>query len=117
MKKYFSIEKFSIRNMSLMAVAIVMLWLKTYITYKISFDISIENWMQEFILFINPLSFLMLIFGVGLFIKDRRRPAFILTTSFLISAVLYGNVVYYREFSDFLTIPLLFQAGNLGDLG
>ena len=116
-KKYFSFEKFSFRSISLMALAIIMLWIKTYITYKVSFDITIENGMQEFILFINPLCFLMLIFGIGLFIKDKRRPAFIITTSFLISAVLYGNVVYYREFSDFLTVPLLFQAGNLGDLG
>ena len=116
MKKYFSMEKLSIQNISLMAVAIVMLWIKTYITYKVSFDISIENWMQEFILFINPLCFLMLIFGIGLFIKDKRRPAFIITTSFIISAILYGNVVYYREFTDFLTVPLLFQAGDLGDL-
>ena len=73
--------------------------------------------MQEFILFINPVSFLMLIFGIGLFVKEKRRPRFIIITSFIISAILYGNVVYYREFTDFLTIPLLMQASNLGDLG
>ncbi|MGM9926249.1 MAG: LTA synthase family protein [Bacillus sp. (in: firmicutes)] len=110
-------EKFSVKSISLTAAAVIMLWIKTYITYKTSFDIKIENTMQEFILFINPLSFLMLIFGIGLFLKDKRRPRFIIITSFLISAVLYGNVVFYREFTDFLTIPLLFQASNLGDLG
>ncbi len=117
MKKYFTMEKFSVKSISLTAAAVIMLWIKTYITYKTSFDIKIENTMQEFILFINPLSFLMLIFGIGLFLKDKRRPRFIIITSFLISAVLYGNVVFYREFTDFLTIPLLFQASNLGDLG
>ena len=94
-----------------------MLWIKTYITYKTSFDLDIENGMQELILFINPLCFLMLIFGIGLFLKDKRRPKFIIITAFLISVVLYGNVMYYREFTDFLTIALLFQASNLGDLG
>lgn len=117
MKKYFTMEKLSIKSISLTAAAIIMLWIKTYITYKTSFDIKIENWMQEFILFINPLSFLMFIFGIGLFLKDKRRPKFIIITSFLVSFVLFGNVVYYREFTDFLTIPLLFSASNLGDLG
>ncbi len=117
MKKYFSIEKLSTKSISLTAAAVIMLWIKTYITYKTSFDIKIENAMQEFILFINPVSFLMLIFGIGLFVKEKRRPRFIIITSFIISAILYGNVVYYREFTDFLTIPLLMQASNLGDLG
>lgn len=117
MRKYFSLEKLSLKSISLTAAAILMLWIKTYITYKTSFDIKIENGMQEFILFINPLSFLMLIFGIGLFFKDKKRPKFIIITSLLVSIVLYGNVVYYREFTDFLTIPLLFTASNLGDLG
>ncbi|MEH6940390.1 LTA synthase family protein [Bacillus sp. JJ722] len=110
-------EKFSVKSISLTATAIIMLWIKTYITYKTSFDIKIENGMQEFILFINPLCFLMAVFGIGLFLKDKRRPAFIMTTSILMTAVLYGNVVYYREFTDFLTIPLLMTASNLSDLG
>lgn len=100
-----------------MALAIFMLWIKTYITYKTSFDLTIENGMQEFILFINPLSFLMLIFGIGLFVKDKNRPAFMFFTSLIVTVVLYGNVVYYREFSDFLTLALLKQTSNLGDLG
>ncbi len=100
-----------------MALAIFMLWIKTYITYKTSFDLTIENGMQEFILFINPLSFLMLIFGIGLFVKDKNRPAFMFFTSLIVTVILYGNVVYYREFSDFLTLALLKQTSNLGDLG
>ncbi|MGN1400720.1 MAG: LTA synthase family protein [Bacillus sp. (in: firmicutes)] len=110
-------EKLSKKSISLTTAAVLMLWIKTYITYKISFDISIENAMQEFILFINPLSFIMLIFGIGLFLKDKKRPRFIFVTSLILTAILYGNVVYYREFTDFMTVALLFQASNLGDLG
>ncbi|WP_019242557.1 MULTISPECIES: LTA synthase family protein [Bacillus] len=116
MKNNFLKKNFSFQGISLMALAIIMLWIKTYITYKISFDLTIENAMQEFILFINPLSFLMLVFGIGLFLKEKRRPAFILITSFLVTAILYGNVVYYREFTDFLTVALFKQTSNMGDL-
>ena len=51
------------------------------------------------------------------FLKEKNRARYVLITSFLITAVLYGNVVYYREFSDFLTVALMKQTSNLGDLG
>ncbi|MBS4199665.1 LTA synthase family protein [Bacillus sp. FJAT-49732] len=95
-----------------------MLWIKTYIVYKTSFNIKIENFMQELILFINPLSFLLFIFGLSLFFKSRKaRNRYILIISFLVSFVLYANVVFYRFFTDFLTLPVLFQTSNFGDLG
>ncbi|NQD67717.1 LTA synthase family protein, partial [Bacillus haikouensis] len=31
--------------------------------------------------------------------------------------ILYGNVVFYRFFDDFLTLPVLFQTSNFSDLG
>jgi lipoteichoic acid synthase len=102
---------------SLLIIAIVLLWLKTYIAYKTSFDIKIENLKQEFILFINPLSFLMMVLGISLFIKDKNRIRYILSASFFISALLFANVIFYRFFNDFLTIPVLFQTSNLNDLG
>ncbi|MBA4535817.1 LTA synthase family protein [Bacillus aquiflavi] len=104
-------------KVSLFVVATVLLWLKTYIVYKTSFDIKIENWKQEFILFINPLSFLMFIFGIGLFIKQKNRNRYIIITSFLLSFVLFANVMFYRFFNDFLTLPVLFQTSNMSDLG
>jgi lipoteichoic acid synthase len=104
-------------NGKLMIFAAVLLWLKTYIVYKTSFDIKIENWIQELILFINPLSFLLLVFGISLFIKESKRTTYIIGTSFILSVILFANVLFYRFFNDFLTIPVLFQTSNLTDLG
>lgn len=104
-------------KVSVVVFTIVLLWLKTYIVYNTSFDIKIENWKQEFLLFINPLSFLMFIFGISLYMKEKNRIRYLLLTSFLLSAVLYANVVFYRFFNDFLTIPVLFQTSNMSDLG
>lgn len=97
-------------------IAIVLLWLKTYTVYKLNFDIDIENKMQEFILLINPLSFLLIIVGIGIFMANTKQKIYVVATSFITSFVLYANVVYYREFSDFITIPLLTQTSNMGDL-
>ncbi len=110
-------QYFSSRKISIIAVAIVLLWFKTYIAYKTSFDIKIENWKQEFILFINPLSFLLFFLGIGLFFKEKNRNRYILIASFIVSLVLFANVVFYRFFNDFLTIPVLFQTSNMSDLG
>jgi len=103
---------------SLIIIAALLLWVKTYIVYKTSFDIKIENTLQELILFINPLSFLLFIFGVGLLLKkDKSRTRYIIAASFVLSLILYGNVVFYRFFDDFLTLPVLFQTSNFSDLG
>lgn len=101
---------------SLIIIATILLWIKTYITYKTTFSISIENKMQEFILFINPVSFLLVIFGFSMFMKEKNRNRFILLSSLLISILLYANIVFYRFFNDFLTLPLLFQTNNFRDL-
>jgi len=101
----------------LVLLATVLLWIKTYIVYKTSFDIKIESWKQEFILFINPLSFLLFAFGFSFYMKEKARNRYIVFMSFLTSFVLFANVMFYRFFNDFITLPVLFQTSNMGDLG
>lgn len=104
-------------KISFMLIAILLMWLKTYAVYKTSFHIKIDNLTQEFILFINPLSFLLLIFGLSLFLKGKNRNRYIIAMSCLVTFVLLANMVFYRFYNDFLTIPVLFQTSNMGDLG
>ncbi|MGG3574765.1 LTA synthase family protein [Bacillus gobiensis] len=107
----------SFSKISFLVLATIFMWLKTYIIYKTSFNIKIENITQEFILFINPLSFLLFIFGIGLFFKEKNRNRYILAASFFVTFILMANVIFYRFYDDFLTIPVLFQTSNMGDLG
>lgn len=104
-------------KISFMLIAILLMWLKTYAVYKTSFHIKIDNLTQEFILFINPLSFLLLIFGLSLFLKGKNRNRYIIAMSCLVTFVLLANMVFYRFYNDFLTIPVLFQTSNMGDIG
>ncbi|MCM3161771.1 LTA synthase family protein [Metabacillus litoralis] len=110
-------RKKTFSKISFLLLATLFLWIKTYIVYKTSFDIKIENFTQEFILFINPLSFLLLIFGFGLFMKEKNRNRYIFGASIFVTGLLLANMVFYRFFNDFLTIPVLFQTSNMGDLG
>ncbi|GLC88642.1 LTA synthase family protein [Lysinibacillus piscis] len=103
---------------SFMILAIIATWIKTVIVYHTSFDMKIENAMQQFILFINPLSFLLFIYGLSLFFKmPKGRNRYIITVSVILSVIVYGNVAFYRFYNDFITLPVLFQTSNFGDLG
>lgn len=110
-------KKFSWPKHSVLIIAIIVTWLTTYIGYKTSFSMTIDNVMQEFILLMNPLSFLLFVYGIAFFIKStKRRNRFILAISFITSFVMFANAVFYRFFNDFITLPVLFQTSNFGDL-
>ncbi|MBE1553752.1 LTA synthase family protein [Sporosarcina limicola] len=102
---------------SVLIIAIVATWLTTYFGYITSFNMKIDNMMQEFILFLNPLSFLLFVYGFALFMKStKKRNIYLLTISILTSIVMFSNAVFYRFFNDFITLPVLFQTSNFRDL-
>ena len=56
----------------------------TYVGYITSFNMKIDNLMQEFILFMNPLSFLLFVYGIALFMKStKRRNIYLMTISII----------------------------------
>ncbi|EUJ39857.1 LTA synthase family protein [Brochothrix campestris] len=98
-------------------LAVILFWIKSYITYKFAFTLGIENGAQSFLLLLNPLSATLFFIGLGLFAKGRRAFIWMILADFLLSLLLYCNVVYYREFADFITVPTMLQSSNLGDMG
>lgn len=97
-------------------VTVVFLWLKTYIIQLTQFELGIESTMQKFLLFLNPLGSSLLFLGFALFFKGKRKYIALLVLDFLLSFLVYANVVYYRFFNDFITLPTLFQTQNFGDV-
>lgn len=103
---------------SILAIAVLATWIKTVFVYELSFDMKIENAMQLLILIINPLSFLLFFYGLSLFLKSpKTRDRYIVTGSIILGFVVYGNVAFYRFYNDFVTLPVLFQTSNFGELG
>ena len=95
---------------------ILLFWLKTYAVYQTEFDLGIQNSMQSFLLILNPISSLLLFFGFALFFKGRKRAWAILIIDFILSFILYANVVYYRFFNDFITLPTVMHTNDAGEL-
>lgn len=94
----------------------LLLWIKTYIVQLTQFDLGIENTLQQFLLFLNPLGSSLLFLGFALLFKGKRKYIALLVIDFLLSLLVYANVVYYRFFNDFITLPTIFQTQNFGDV-
>ncbi|WP_026692899.1 LTA synthase family protein [Peribacillus kribbensis] len=97
-------------------LAILLLTIKTYIIYKTAFQLSSDSVLQEFILILNPLGFLMAVMGIGVFFKGQKQIVFILAANLILSAILYANIVFFRFYNDFLTFPVLSQSSNMSNL-
>ncbi|UFT97775.1 LTA synthase family protein [Radiobacillus kanasensis] len=104
-------------NIPLYILASILFGVKTYILYRFVFNISLDNMMQELILFINPFVSAFLVFAISVWLSPKRQMTFIRYTSLIGTLVLYFNLVFYRNFADFITIPVLFQGSNAADLG
>ncbi len=98
-------------------IAVFMLWMKTYITQVTQFNLGVEGFLQQFLLVLNPLGSAMLFLAFSLVFKGRGKYILLFVTYSLMSILLYANVVYYRFFSDFITLPTIYQTQNFGDLG
>ncbi|MFL2029083.1 LTA synthase family protein [Loigolactobacillus zhaoyuanensis] len=80
-------------------------WLKTMFAYYVDFSLGVSGVFQHIILWLNPLATTLLVFGLALYIQRpiwRYFGLMILSTAN--TALLYFNVIYYRQFTDFMTI-------------
>ncbi|EJF01451.1 LTA synthase family protein [Liquorilactobacillus mali] len=95
---------------------VFLFWLKTIAVYLIDFQLGVTGIYQYAVLLINPIATTVLFFGCALYIK-RTTPAYL--TLFLIyianSALLLFNVIYYREFTDFMTINVIFGYSSVSE--
>ncbi|MBO1003523.1 LTA synthase family protein [Pseudogracilibacillus auburnensis] len=104
-------------HMPLFLQAGLLFGLKTYIVYRFIFQIDIDNLMQEVILFINPFITSIIFFGLSIWLQTTKKQLLFIRYSALIGTIIiYFNLLFYRSFTDFLTIPQLFQTSNLTDL-
>ncbi|ADU31706.1 LTA synthase family protein [Evansella cellulosilytica] len=101
---------------SFMLFSLTFLWIKTLIISMTTFQLTINYFLEAVTFILSPLVFLVVVFGLGLYFKPKWQGYYFLFISVLLTIVLYSNAVYYREFSDIITLPMLLMSGNMGDL-
>ncbi|MDZ5576257.1 LTA synthase family protein [Enterococcus cecorum] len=110
-KNYFSWVN---KRLGFFGLLLVLMWIKNMLAYTLDFHLSLENALQHFILIINPIATTLLLLSVGLYVR-RKKPAYItmMVIYFIMTALLFSNAVYYREFTDFITINTILGAGKV----
>lgn len=102
------------KRLGFFSLLAVLLWLKTIIAYLFDFHLGIESGIQYFILFINPIATTLLLLGIALYVR-RTKASYItmMIIYFLLTLLLFSNITYYREFTDFITINTMLGAGKV----
>ncbi|ANR67520.1 glycerol phosphate lipoteichoic acid synthase [Staphylococcus equorum] len=90
---------------------------KTYFSYYVDFSLGVKGLVQNLILLMNPYSLIALVLSIFLFFKGKKAFWFIFIGGFVLTFLLYANVVYFRFFSDFITFSTLNQVGNVDSMG
>ncbi|MCU5745805.1 polyglycerol-phosphate lipoteichoic acid synthase LtaS [Staphylococcus sp. SQ8-PEA] len=98
-------------------LTVLTITLKTYFSYYVDFSLGVKGLVQNLILLMNPYSLVALILSIFLLFKGKKAYWFIFIGGFLLTFLLYSNVVYFRFFSDFLTFSTLNQVGNVDSMG
>lgn len=96
-------------------IVLILFWIKTYWIYLTKFNLGASGSIQNFLLLINPIPAGMLLLGIGLFFKGRKSYWIIVVIDFLLSLWLFANILYYREFSNFLSFSIIKASGSTSD--
>lgn len=97
-----------------MTMLVVFLWIKTVIAYYLDFNLGVADPIQHFILLINPFATSIILLGLALYINRPKVSYIVMGIIYLLeSALLYGNILYYRQFTDFLSVNTITGAGKV----
>lgn len=108
---------FKRKELLYLLITVILFSVKTYIVYRFVFDLHITNGLQEVILFINPFITSFILFGLSVWFKTpKTQIRYIRYVAFFGTLLILINIIFYRAFTDFLTLPQLFQTNNFSDL-
>ncbi|CAM4202115.1 LTA synthase family protein [Lederbergia lenta] len=104
------------QDISIYISTIFFLSLKMGALYIWVFHINIQSWMEGVVLGLTSIGSAVFLLGIGFIFPKKIRIAALFTIHFLLTLLLFGNVLYYRFYIDFITVPVLLQFQNVGGL-
>ncbi|MBT9678435.1 LTA synthase family protein [Levilactobacillus brevis] len=92
-------------RMGFVMLMVFLFWAKTLVAYFVDFNLNLSDPFQFLIILINPIATTLLLFGLALYFKRARFfYPFLFLIDILNTLLLYINVIYFREFTDFMTV-------------
>jgi len=65
---------------------------------------------------VNPMASVLIVGLLAMLLSPKRLRFALVAAAFLTSAVLYADLIFYRFFSDFITLPVLLLSDHMSDL-
>lgn len=112
-EKKYRLSNFFNTRLGFFTLAVVLFCIKTYIIYQTKFTLGAKGGMQQFLLAVNPIPAAILTFGIALYFSGRLSYWLMLVIDLLESIWIFANIVYYREFSDFLSMGTIKGSGSV----
>ncbi len=98
------------------SVGAVLLLCKMYLMSIIYFDLPLYEPFDYIQLFLSSLTSIAVLLLLLYVFARKLRAGSLLILHIILTGVLYGNLLYFRFYIDFVTLPILFQFQNVGGL-
>lgn len=99
-------------------LVVLLFCIKSYWAYQNEFNLGVKGSMQHFLLAFNTIPGALIFLGIALYFRGRLSYWLMIIINALLSTWLFANILYYREFSDFITFNVIKGSGaasnNLG---
>ena len=93
---------------------LLLYWFKTMWAYSVDFNLDIQGLYQIFLAVINPLPISLLFIGLALYIKRTKLFYSLAFGIYLLLFIwLISNSIYYREFTDFVTVNTMLASSKV----
>lgn len=93
---------------------LLLYWFKTMWAYSVDFNLDIQGPYQFFLAVINPLPISLLFIGLALYIKRTKLFYSLAFGIYLLLFIwLISNSIYYREFTDFVTVNTMLASSKV----
>ncbi|HEM3687633.1 TPA: LTA synthase family protein [Streptococcus suis] len=89
-------------------------WTKSLWAYFVDFHLDLSSLLQYLIAIFNPIPLALLLLGLALYIKNTKLFYGIAITIYLVLFLwLFSNVVYYREFADYISVSTMMATSSV----
>ena len=93
---------------------LLLYWFKTMWAYSVDFNLDIQGPYQIFLAVINPVPISLLFIGLALYIKRTKLFYSLAFGIYLLLFIwLISNSIYYREFTDFVTVNTMLASSKV----
>lgn len=109
-----SILNFMSTRLGFVLTLLLLYWFKTMWAYSVDFNLDIQGPYQIFLAVINPLPISLLFIGLALYIKPTKLFYSLALGIYLLLFIwLISNSIYYREFTDFVTVNTMLASSKV----